>query len=45
MHDEVRRDGGIVDGEKWQDKKYNREEWKTLLRTGRNCHILHMPKE
>jgi hypothetical protein len=28
--DEVREDGRIVGGEKWQDKLYNREEWKKL---------------
>jgi hypothetical protein len=40
--DEVREDGRIVDGEEWQGKVYNREEWKKLLRTARNCRILHM---
>jgi hypothetical protein len=43
--DEVREDGRIVGGEEWQDKVYNREEWKKLLRTARNRHILHMPME
>jgi hypothetical protein len=33
----VREDGGIVGGEEWQEKVYNREEWKKLLRTARNC--------
>ena len=42
--DEVREDGRIV-GEGWQEKVHNREEWKTLLRTARNSHILHMPME
>jgi hypothetical protein len=42
--DEVREDGRIV-GEEWQEKVYDREEWKKLLRTARNCHILHMPME
>jgi hypothetical protein len=37
--DEVREDGRIVGGE----KVYNREEWKKLLRTARNRHILHVP--
>jgi len=37
--DEVREDGRIVDGDGWQ------EEWKKLLRTARNCRILHMPME
>jgi hypothetical protein len=40
--DEVREDGRIVGGEEWHEKVYNREEWKKLLRTARNCHILHM---
>jgi hypothetical protein len=44
-HDEVREDGRIVSGEEWQEKVYNREEWKKLLRTARNCCILHMPME
>jgi hypothetical protein len=30
--DEVREDGRIVGGEEWQEKVYNREEWKKLLR-------------
>jgi hypothetical protein len=42
--DELREDGGIVGGEEWQEKVYNRGEWKKLLRTARNC-ILHMPME
>jgi len=42
--DEVREDGRIV-GEGWQEKVYNREEWKKLLRTARNRHILLMPME
>jgi hypothetical protein len=44
-HDEVREDGRIVGGEEWQEKVCNREEWKKLLRTARNHHILHVPKE
>jgi hypothetical protein len=44
-HDEVREDGRIVGGEEWQEKVYDREEWKKLLRTARNCCILHMPME
>jgi hypothetical protein len=43
--DEVREDGRIVGGEEWQEKVYNREEWKKLLRTARNCHIVHMAME
>jgi hypothetical protein len=41
----VREDTRIVGGEEWQEKVYNREEWKKLLRTPRNQHILHMPME
>jgi len=40
--DEVREDGRTVGGEVWQEKVHNREEWKKLLRTARNRHILHM---
>jgi hypothetical protein len=43
--DEVREDGRIVGGEVWQEKVHNREEWKKLLRTARNCRILHVPME
>jgi hypothetical protein len=43
--DEMREDGRIVGGEGWQEKVLNREEWKKLLRTARNCRILHMPME
>ena len=43
--DEVREDGRVVGGEGWQEILRNREEWKKLLRTARNRHILHMPKE
>jgi len=43
--DEVREDGRIVGGEGWQGKVHNREEWKKLLRTARNCRILHMAME
>jgi hypothetical protein len=39
----VREDGRIVGGEERQEKVYNREEWKKLLRMARNRHILHMP--
>jgi len=41
----MREDGSIVDGEGWQEKGHNREEWKQLLRTARNRHILLMPME
>jgi hypothetical protein len=43
--DKVRENGRIVGGEGWQEKVYNREEWKKLLRTARICRILHMPME
>ena len=43
--DEVREDGRIVGGEGWQEKVYNREEWKKPLRMTRNRCILHMPME
>jgi hypothetical protein len=42
---EVRDDGSIVGGVGCQEKVYNREEWKKLLRTARNHRILHMPME
>jgi hypothetical protein len=40
--DEVRENGRIVGGEEWQEKVYNREEWKKFQRTARNCHIVHV---
>ena len=43
--DEVRDEGQIVGGEGWKEKLHNREEWKKLLRTARNCRILNMPME
>jgi hypothetical protein len=43
--DEVREDRRIVGGEERQETVYNREEWKNLLRTARNRHILHMSME
>jgi hypothetical protein len=43
--DEVGEDGRIVGGEEWQEKGRNREEWKKLLRTARNCRFLHIPME
>jgi len=43
--DEVREDRRIVSGEGWQEKLRNKEEWKKLLRTARNLHILHIPME
>jgi hypothetical protein len=41
----VREDGRIVAKEEWQEKVYNRDEWRKLLRTARNCRILHMAME
>ena len=43
--DDMREDGRIFGGEWWQEKVDNRKEWKKLLRTAWNCHILHMPIE
>ena len=43
--DEVREDGRIVGGEGWQENEHEREEWKKVLRTARNRHILHMAME
>ena len=45
--DEAREDGRLVGGKVWKERVYvyNREEWKTLLRTARNRRILHMPME
>jgi hypothetical protein len=41
----VSEDGSIVGGKEWQEKVYDREEWKRLLRTARNHRIQHMPME
>jgi hypothetical protein len=41
----VREDGRIVGREEWQEKVYNREEWKNLMRKARNCRILYMVME
>jgi hypothetical protein len=43
--DEVRKDGRIIGGEGWQEKVYDREERKKLLRTARNHRVLHTPME
>jgi hypothetical protein len=43
--DKVRENGRMVGGESLQEKVYNREEWKKLLRTAKNCRILHMAVE
>jgi hypothetical protein len=34
-----------VGGKVWKERVYDREEWKKLLRTARNCLILHMAME
>jgi hypothetical protein len=41
----VREDGRVFGGEAWQEKVYNGEERKKLLKTARNCHILYMAME
>ena len=43
--DEVREAGRLDGGKGWKKSVYNREEWKKLLRTARNCCILHIPME
>jgi hypothetical protein len=43
--DEVREYGRKDGGEEWEEKVYNREEWKKLLRTARNRRFLHKPVE
>jgi hypothetical protein len=43
--DEMKEGGRIVGSEERQERVYNREEWKKLLRTARNRHILHRPME
>jgi hypothetical protein len=43
--DDVSEDGRMVGGDEWQEKVYDREEWKKVLRTARNHRILHMPNE
>jgi hypothetical protein len=43
--DEVKEGGRLVSGVGWKEWVYNREEWKKLLRTARNCCSLHMPIE
>ena len=42
--DEVKEDGRLVGQKGWKERVYNRE-WKKLLRTARNCGILHTPIE
>jgi hypothetical protein len=41
----VRENGRIVGGKQLQEKLYNRDEWKKLLRTARSRRIPHMPME
>jgi len=41
----VREYGILVGGKGWKERVYNREEWKKLLRTARNCHILRRSVE
>ena len=41
--EEVRKDGRLVGETGWRERVHNREEWKKLLRTARNCCIQHMP--
>jgi hypothetical protein len=43
--DEMREDGRIVGGEGWQEKVYNKQEWKKLQRTARKHCVLQMPME
>jgi hypothetical protein len=40
----VGEDGKLGGGKEWKER-YNREEWKKLLRAARNRRILHMPVE
>jgi len=41
----VREDGRLVGGKGWEERIYNREEWKKVLITARNHRIPHMPME
>jgi hypothetical protein len=43
--DEVREDKRTVGVERWQEKVYNKEEWKKLLRMAMDRRILHIPME
>jgi hypothetical protein len=38
-------DGRVVDREVWQEKVYNREEWKKFQRMARNRHNMNTPME
>jgi hypothetical protein len=40
--DEVSEDGDLVGGEEWHEEV---EEWEKLLKTARNCRILHVTME
>ena len=40
--EEVTKDGRLVGGTGWRERVHNRGELKKLLRTARNCRILHM---
>jgi len=42
---EVSEDERLVCGKGWEERVYNIEDSKKLLRTARNCRILHMPVE
>jgi hypothetical protein len=41
----VREDGRIDGREEWEEKVYNRQEWKKLQRTPSKRCILHMSME
>ena len=43
--EEARVDGRLVGGRGWKERVYNKNEWKKLLRRGRNRRIQHMPME
>ena len=43
--DEGREDRRLVGGKGWKERFYDRQEWKKLLRTAMNRHILHKPME
>ena len=42
---EMMEEGRLVGGKGWKERVDNKEEWKKLLRTARNRHIVHMPVE
>jgi len=41
--EEVKEGGKLVGGRGWQERVYNRQKWKQILRTARNHRFLHMP--